>query len=177
MHADIIGEHDDETIKNRPLEGQSETRSAELEAEAISVAESEKNYSKALSILNESINTCPTYPSPHNNRAQVRRLILSAENKNSLKEEKEIMDDLNAAINLCKDEFPVVKRLALCQRASIHYGKGDNEAAFRDFEAAAKLGSKVGRRMATACNPYARLCNNIMQQMLQSLYFSNPSAK
>lgn len=152
-----------EQIKNRPLT-EEERKAAELEIEAINSAEVEKSLFQAVDLLAKAISIAPEYPSPYNNRAQVYRLegdLVRA------------LEDLERAIYL-SDDFPLVKRQALCQRAWIKYADGDNEAAFIDFEMAGKLGCDDARKMAVRCNPYAKLCNSIVQGMLEHLYYSSP---
>ncbi|PJF17130.1 hypothetical protein PSACC_03053 [Paramicrosporidium saccamoebae] len=146
---------------NRPL-SETERRAAGLEVEAIKAAEEDKDFERAALILTKAVEQCPSYPSPYNNRAQVYRL----QNNLDL-----AICDLDRAIALSQ-EFPVVRRQALCQRAWIRYSRGETEVAYKDFEAAGNLGDADARRMAVRCNPYARLCNNIVQGMLERLYYS-----
>lgn len=137
-----------------------------LELEAISIVEDSKDYLKAIKILSEAIHLAPLYSSPYNNRAQVYRLLGDIPSA---------LADLNQAIELSNDGLPLVKRQALCQRAWIYHKGGDDVSAFKDFDEAAKLGSADGKRMSVTCNPYAKLCNNIMQEMLDRLYYSHPT--
>lgn len=149
-------------ISNRPLQGDAEMEAAKIELKAINIAEGEKDYEQALLLIDEAIKIAPRYPSLYNNRAQLLNLINS-----------DPTNELNKAIILSDEEnFPLVKRNALLQRAWYKYVKGESEEAFHDFSEAAKLGSTEGKKMAVRCNPYARLCNNIMQEMLQSIYYS-----
>lgn len=151
--------------RNRPLTD-SEIIASRLEIEAITVAESPaKDYQKALLLLTEAIAKAPNYPSPFNNRAQVYRLLT---------DHGCALADLEIALEQCGNDFPLVKRQALCQRAWIRHAAGHREEAFADFDAAGKLGCEEARKMAVACNPYAKLCNSIMQEMLDKLYYSKP---
>lgn len=149
---------------SRPLT-ESEKKAAGYEAEAIKIAEEEKDYAKALGLLNLAVESSPSYPSPYNNRAQVYRL----QNKLDL-----AILDLDRAIELSQD-FPNVKQQALCQRAWIRHAANLMEDAYADFQEAGRLGNEDARRMAVRCNPYAQLCNNIMQEMIGRLYYSQPS--
>lgn len=141
-----------------------------MEVEAIELADVSKNYTKSLELFNSAIKLAPKYPSPYNNRAQVLRL---------LKRDQEALSDLDQAINLCLSDgsLPLILRQAYCQRAWLRYNTDQFEDAFVDFEAASKLGSSDAKKMAIKCNPYAQLCNNIMQELLQKLYYSNPTNK
>lgn len=142
-----------------------EMEASRLELEAIKAAENETELPKAIALLTRAIELAPEYPSPYNNRAQVYRLG----------GQKDLaLSDLNRAIELSMD-FPDVRRQALCQRAWVLHSKDKLEDAYRDFEEAGKLGSEDARKMAVRCNPYARLCNNIMQEMLSRLYYSQPT--
>lgn len=156
----------DTPTSNRPLD-QDERTAAKLEVEAIRAAEQDGDFKNALALLTQAIESCPKYPSPYNNRAQVLCLMDAGNREMALK-------DLDKAISLGHD-FPAVQRQAYCQRAWIRRVEGNMDEAFADYEAAAKLGSNVGRKMAVACNPYARLCNNIMQEMLEKVYFTRPA--
>jgi tetratricopeptide (TPR) repeat protein len=186
----FIADNDDATAplpqvrgnrKLRPIEEEA----AQLELQAIRLTEQKSpQLQDAVRLLTQAIALAPEYPSPYNNRAQVYRL---------LGEQEKSLADLNRAIELCDsaapNDFSLVKRQALNQRAWLRYqaaadgggegegGDGDeknSDAAYKDFEAAAALGSTDARRMAVRCNPYARLCNDIMQEMLSRLYYSKP---
>lgn len=139
-----------------------------MELEAIAAVEKEGAHEKALELLNQAINLAPNYPSPYNNRAQILRLLNRVE---------EATSDLNRAIELSADEeFPIVRRQALAQRGWINFlDEQKMELAFADFEAAGKLGCEESKKMAVRCNPYARLCSSIMQEMLHKLYYSKPT--
>ncbi len=61
-----------------------------------------------------------------------------------------------------------IHRRALAQRAWIYWRAGDTKAAFKDFEEAGKLGCLESKRMAVQCNPYAKLCNEMLFSVLKS---------
>ncbi len=75
------------------------------------------------------------------------------------------LQDLDRALTL-----PVVPRgvrmQALVQRAILREVGGDPEGARADYEAAAALGSAFARAQSVRLNPFARLCNQMMSQML-----------
>lgn len=155
-------------VRNREL-SPVEREAAELEVLAIQAVEVNDDRERALELLGQAIAMAPTYPSPLNNRAQVYRLFKRPSRT------EEARADLEAALaQATVEDFPLVRRQALSQRAWLHYADGSMEAAFRDFEAAAALGCTEAQRMAVRCNPYARLCNDIMQEMLNRLYYSRP---
>jgi len=156
--------------RNRPLCGPAEADAARLEAEALGVmlreGESPESLQKALQLLQRAIDAAPDYPSPYNNRAQVRRLCGAAVPTSA------VVADLDAAVQLSGEEFPAVKQQALHHRAWLHYLAGEMQAAFVDFEAAGQLGSEEARTMATRCNPFARLCGAAVQEMLERTHYS-----
>lgn len=134
------------------------------ELEAIKLAETARDYSGAKQLLDKVIATCPTYSSAYNNRAQLYRL---------LGDRDLALADANEAIRHARQKYrPSVLRLALCQRGILRREGGHPEEAFNDFEEAGKLGLEDARKMAVACNPYAKLCNSIVQEMLDKLYYS-----
>lgn len=141
-----------------------------MEMAAIGAVEKGGPKEEALEILNQAIQLAPLYPSPLNNRAQIYRL---------LRKPDEAMEDLSRAIELATEsDFPLVRRQALAQRGWLHYGHWeDYRAAFKDFEEAAALGCEEAKQMAVRCNPYARLCSLMMQEMLGKLYYSDPSSQ
>lgn len=94
-------------------------------------------------------------------RAQILRL---------LRRDDEAMECLNACLHASPDDG--IKRRALAQRGWLHYRKGETDAAFADFEAASQLGCLESKRMAVRCNPYAKLCHEMMLEMLDRQYFS-----
>lgn len=155
-------------LRNREL-SPVERQAAELEVQAIRAVEEGRDLEGALELLGRAISMAPTYPSPRNNRAQVYRLF-----KRPSRTEEARVDLETALAQATVEDFPLVRRQALSQRAWLSYADGCMEAAFRDFEAAAALGCTEARRMAVKCNPYARLCNDIMQEMLTRLYYSHP---
>jgi Tfp pilus assembly protein PilF len=80
--------------------------------------------------------------------------------------EKEALQVLNDCFS--QGPEPSIRRRALAQRAWIYYRAGKNEAAFQDFEGAAKLGCSDSKKMAIRCNPYAQLCNEMLIGVLKS---------
>ncbi|NXS95241.1 TTC36 protein, partial [Jacana jacana] len=56
---------------------------------------------------------------------------------------------------------------------AVHRLQAREEEARRDFERAARLGSRFARRQLVLLNPYAALCNQMLCQMLGQL--RNPS--
>jgi len=59
-------------------------------------------------------------------------------------------------------------RQAYTQRAMVYRVKGDDDQAFLDFDAAAALGSEVAKAEAAKVNPYAKMCNAMLSEVLKS---------
>jgi len=57
---------------------------------------------------------------------------------------------------------------AYTQRAMVYRVKGDDDQAFLDFDAAAALGSEVAKAEAAKVNPYAKMCNAMLSEVLKS---------
>ena len=120
----------------------------------------------ALELIDQAIKLCPeaSLASLYNNKAQILRL----------------QGDLNQSLHLLNQSISLassslnnrVLRLSSAQRAWIHFRAGKMEEAFKDFEVAAKLGCGESRRMAVRCNPYAAMCNQFMQEILGSTFYS-----
>lgn len=124
-------------------------------------------HQQAIDLLTNLITLHPDNPSPHNNRAQMYRLLKTNTDL--------AIADLNKAIELCdgKNEWAAVKRASLMQLGWIRMAmEGDEQAALPLFEQAAELGSVEGRRLAAKCNPYAAMCNQMLREMIISTYFS-----
>lgn len=103
----------------------------------------------------------------YNNKAQILRLIGGEANIN------EALELLDTAINISKTaKNNYILRLSSAQRAWIHFRAGKTEEAFKDFELAGKLGCGESRKMAVRCNPYAAMCNQFMQEILGSKFYS-----
>lgn len=79
------------------------------------------------------------------------------------------LEDLEKAIDLSRDTYPLTKCRALCQRGLIKRKVNDTESARDDFNEAAKLGSKFARQQLVDINPYAQLCNQMVKQLLNDL--------
>jgi hypothetical protein len=63
-----------------------------------------------------------------------------------------------------------VLKLALCQRAiTTKRGGGSDVAARRDLEEAAALGSRFAKLRLVEMNPYAAMCNQMLQQAMSAL--------
>lgn len=144
-----------------------------LEAEAINLAESDPKFlPSALNLLEDAIKLCPEgdlgyYPSIYNNKAQILRLM---------SREQEALSLLNQLLSL--PNLPTqVLRQSSAQRAWLLFRAGGQEAAFKDFERAGKLGCGESKRMAVRCNPYAAMCNQMLQEIIQSTYYTGKQNK
>lgn len=85
------------------------------------------------------------------------------------------MIDLKSAIDLidingcrCVDKNKVLSQV-LCQRALIFRFQNDETRSYADFQRAAKLGNEFAKTQVVKLNPYAALCNSMLNQMLTKL--------
>ncbi len=56
---------------------------------------------------------------------------------------------------------------ALAQRATIKRREGCDEAAREDFERAAALGHRWAAQQAASLNPFAKLCNAMLTEVMK----------
>jgi len=132
--------------------------SSQLEIKAIKLAE-EKKLDEALKIFDEMIEKTPLNPSIYNNRAQVYQLQGKVD---------EALKDLNKCIDLCEGSCARVAKQAYTQRGLIKELKGDEEDARLDFEIGSQLGNKLAREESVKLNPYAKMCNQMLQQAMKT---------
>lgn len=124
------------------------------------------NLSRALELIDEAVEKCPEEQraSVYNNKAQILRL------QGKTEEALLLLDSAIALLNT--NNCDALLRLTSAQRAWIHFRAGRTDAAFKDFQVAGKLGCLESRRMAVRCNPYAAMCNQFMQEILESTFYS-----
>lgn len=79
------------------------------------------------------------------------------------------MEDLHHAVKLSNGKSKSGIK-ALCQRGILHRLMGDETRAKEDFEAAAKNGSKFAKAQLAALNPYAKMCNAMLQKVMTKNY-------
>ncbi|OBZ86794.1 Tetratricopeptide repeat protein 36 [Choanephora cucurbitarum] len=128
-----------------------------MEKEAVVLVEKDQDTEKALSILNQCIDMEKNYASAYNNRAQIYRM------KNKL---DEALQDLNFVIEDAGEGQPKILRQAYTQRAVIKRQQGDVVGSRKDFEIGAKLGNPLARQIAVNENPYAKMCNQVMMEVM-----------
>jgi tetratricopeptide (TPR) repeat protein len=140
------------------------------EAHAVSVAE--ETPETALALLDTLLKEYPLYASAYNNRAQLLRLRPEL-SENS---ETQIMTDLDKAIELAapQKEGDMVSEAqgrvlknAYSQRGAIWVQRKLDEKAMRDFEQAARWGSEVAREYVVKNNPYAKMCGEMVKEVLR----------
>jgi tetratricopeptide (TPR) repeat protein len=157
-----------------------------LEAEAIRSAEA-NDFATALLSLDEAIQLQPLYASAWNNRAQVKQLAAAAAVAAATDGDtpattgvstlqatllRPALADADEAIRLSVEQGDaVVQRQARTQRALLLRalgGQDSEELALQEYQQAAALGGVFARQEATRLNPYAKLCNQYLQQALES---------
>ncbi|KAI8063591.1 tetratricopeptide repeat protein 36-like protein [Gongronella butleri] len=126
-----------------------------LERDAVALAEKD-DLEGALKLLNQCIDTESDYASAYNNRAQIFRLQ---------KETDKALADLDKVVQLGVGQ-PKVLRQAYTQRAIIKRQQGDEKGAREDFELGAKFGNPLARNFTVNENPYAKLCNAMMAEVM-----------
>ncbi|XP_004518714.1 tetratricopeptide repeat protein 36 homolog isoform X1 [Ceratitis capitata] len=133
-------------------------QSKALEVCAIKLAE-EGKLSEALQAFEQALGVAPARASVYNNRAQALRLS---------GRDEEALTDLNQALELCAAQ-PRTKCTALCQRGVLYRKQNNLDAARRDFEDAAELGSEFAKSQLVEINPFAALCNQMLRQAFDQL--------
>ena len=78
----------------------------------------------------------------------------------------EALKDLDLVIEDLGIGQPKVLNQAYTQRAIIKRQQGDAEGSRLDFEMGAKLGNPVARNIAVKENPYAKMCNSVMMEVM-----------
>ncbi|KAK7501789.1 hypothetical protein BaRGS_00006875 [Batillaria attramentaria] len=129
-----------------------------LEVEGVKAAEA-GDLDMALDCFSRAVAVAPHWPSAYNNRAQALRLKGDT---------KGAMEDLNMAVVLSKGEGKAACQ-AFTQRGLIRRLEGNDNGAREDFQAAAHLGSEFAKQMVVALNPYAALCNQMLQEVMTKL--------
>jgi tetratricopeptide (TPR) repeat protein len=128
-----------------------------LEKQAVQAAE-KNDLDQALNLFNECITIEPNYASAYNNRAQLYRMQNEVE---------KAIADLDKVIGDVGTGQPKVLRQAYTQRAILKRQQGDLSASREDFEMGAKLGNPVARNIAVKENPYAKMCNQVMMEVMK----------
>ncbi|KAJ3363668.1 Tetratricopeptide repeat protein 36 [Allomyces javanicus] len=167
-----LPEQPEESVSSKAvaaLTADQESQMRQHEAKGIKLAEAGQPVA-AVDQFTLALAICDKYASLYNNRAQALRLL----GKND-----EALADLNRAIEYGTGEAFVLKQ-AYTQRAVLYKAMGNQDAALADFETAGKLGSDVARVAAVRENPFAQMCNAIMDQVMapykQALASSNGAA-
>ncbi|XP_014096252.2 tetratricopeptide repeat protein 36 homolog [Bactrocera oleae] len=133
-------------------------QSKALEVRAIKLAE-EGKLLEALQNFEQALNVAPTRASVYNNRAQALRLV---------GRDEEALVELSHAIELCTEQTRT-KCTALCQRGVLYRKQNNVDAARKDFEEAAQLGSSFAKIQLVEINPFAALCNQMLRQAFDQL--------
>ncbi|KAI9323753.1 hypothetical protein BX666DRAFT_2022473 [Dichotomocladium elegans] len=140
----------------KTLDPEVERELKDLETRAVKYAEQGELYT-ALELLSQCISREPEYASAYNNRAQVYRL---------LKDNDKAMGDLDNVIAKYGKGQPTILRQAYTQRAILKRSQGDQEGSRLDFEQGARYGNSLARTVAVQENPYAKMCNQIMMEVM-----------
>lgn len=76
------------------------------------------------------------------------------------------LKDLDYVISDIGEGQPKILRQAYTQRAILKRQQGDLAGSRKDFEVGAKLGNSVARNFAVNENPYAKMCNQVMMEVM-----------
>ncbi|XP_013103966.2 tetratricopeptide repeat protein 36 homolog [Stomoxys calcitrans] len=134
-------------------------KSKTLEIEAVKLIEENHLDTAALEKFAEALKLTPKRASIYNNRAQALRLA---------GKDEDAFDDLDKAIEYGATQLKT-KCHAYCQRGVLYRKKEKLDEARRDFEEAAKLGSKFAKTQLVEINPFAALCNQMLRQAFDQL--------
>ncbi|XP_058800376.1 tetratricopeptide repeat protein 36 homolog [Phymastichus coffea] len=110
---------------------------------------------QALELFDEARAKAPRSASVLNDRAQALRLA----GRN-----QEALQDLTLAVECSGGEGKAGVQ-ALCQRAALYRCLARDEDAKQDFARAAHGGSKFAKSQLVAMNPYAAMCNAMLQKI------------
>ncbi|KAI9474037.1 MAG: hypothetical protein EXX96DRAFT_580360 [Benjaminiella poitrasii] len=147
-----------DTLPKYSISPEVEKKLQAMEKEAVGlVEENEENANKALDLLDQCIKIENKYASAYNNRAQIYRL------KDEL---DKALADLDLVINDLGEGQPKILKQAYTQRAIIRRQQGDSLGSRKDFELGAKFGNPVARNIAVNENPYAKMCNQVMLEVM-----------
>lgn len=73
--------------------------------------------------------------------------------------------DLDAVIEIGKGQAAILRQ-AYTQRGIIKRQQGDQPGAQKDFEMGAKYGNPLARNIAISENPFAKMCNQVMMEVM-----------
>ncbi|RUS35199.1 hypothetical protein BC938DRAFT_474274 [Jimgerdemannia flammicorona] len=130
----------------------------EMEKRGVQLAEQGK-LPESIEAFSEAIAACEHYASAYNNRAQAYRLLGEVDNA---------MDDVTKAITYGQGDAKILRQMkkAYTQRAILRRNAGDIEGSLADFERGARHGNVVAKAVAVNENPYAKMCNNILLEVM-----------
>ncbi|KAG5462672.1 MAG: hypothetical protein BJ554DRAFT_4114 [Olpidium bornovanus] len=76
-------------------------------------------------------------------------------------------DDLDKAILLAGGDKAVLNK-AYTQRGALHKALGNEDTALADLEKGAEYGNPIASGAAVSMNPYAKLCNAIVSEVMEA---------
>ncbi|ODV92225.1 hypothetical protein CANCADRAFT_812 [Tortispora caseinolytica NRRL Y-17796] len=171
-------------------EGVDIAEAREAEETAVKAAEA-GDIHRALIEINELLRKYPNYASAYNNRAQIRRMKGEIDEAiidlyECLKHARpEVLSGAPDTQYIPSGSVPVripsnqvlILSQAHAQLGSIYMSKASNLSddegwslkaqASKHFAASGVYGNELSRKLATAINPYARLCGSIVKQALE----------
>ncbi|KAK9501751.1 hypothetical protein O3M35_012423 [Rhynocoris fuscipes] len=152
----ILDESENELIEDE-LETEEIKKAKEIELNGVKCAEN-GNVLDAIKLFTEAL-TIAERASGYNNRAQAYRLLV--------KDEEALMD-LNRSIEISNGKGKSACQ-AYCQRGLLYRKNGLMEEAKSDFIKASQLGSSFAKQQLVELNPYAAMCNQMLNEILSKL--------
>ncbi|XP_077422767.1 tetratricopeptide repeat protein 36 [Vanacampus margaritifer] len=146
------------TDNDSPFNVDSLRQVKDLETRGVSAAEA-GDLEAALQLFGQAIRILPRRASAYNNRAQTLRLQGNTPGA---------LEDLDRAVSLSGGQGRTACQ-ALVQRGLLRRLAGQDDEARQDFQKAAALGNEFARQQAVMLNPYAALCNKMLQQVIGKL--------
>uniref|UniRef100_A0A170Y7M4 Tetratricopeptide repeat protein 36 n=1 Tax=Triatoma infestans TaxID=30076 RepID=A0A170Y7M4_TRIIF len=153
----ILDEVNEEILKDDEIETEEVLKAKEIEFKGIQAAENGQ-VEEAIKLFTDALNVFQR-ASGYNNRAQAYRL---------LGKDEDALNDLNTALDISKEKGKSGCQ-ALCQRGLLYRKKGQTDLAKSDFAKAAQLGSKFAKQQLVELNPYAAMCNQMLNEMMTKL--------
>jgi len=116
----------------------------------------------AINSLTNLLGRTPHNPALLNNRAQCFRLKGDVDSAHV---------DIGESVKYCAGDRLVTRQL-YTQLGMIEELRGREEEARRDYEIASANGSQFARKQCVKLNPYARLCNQMLEEAMKQLNYS-----
>ncbi len=112
---------------------------------------------EAIDMMTAIIESCPSYGSAYNNRAQMYRLMGNSD---------AALKDLDKAIAVSCTK-PAILKQAYTQRGLLYRYLGDSVKAEQDLADGARYGNALAKQTIVQNNPYAKLCSAMVHEIMK----------